>query len=486
MVYAVTPAQMREAEQKTIAAGIPSILLMERAALEMAHYIKGMGGIHSVLVICGPGNNGGDGMALARILHLNGYFVEVLLCGQEKYSGDAQKNLKILKAAGVPILSALPGASYDLIVDAIFGTGFSRAPEGIYQKAIAWINDRPKGTPALSVDIPSGVDGETGKTPGAAVNADMTISFEYPKLGHLFYPGRERSGELAVAKIGLFPTEPYPVSYLEDSDIPSLLPKRPADGYKNTFGHGLLIAGSKGMAGACLLAANAALHSGIGLLSCAADETCVMPHLQSRVPSAMVHGLQMDEDIPPQVEKAFPGKSAVAIGPGLGQTQAALQLLQAAWEAPLPLVVDADGLNLLAAHRPMFNKRSFETILTPHPGEMRRLLGRDVAESIEDALLLAREMQAIVVLKGATSVIAAPDGSATLNLSGSSALAKGGSGDVLTGITLALLAQGLHGYDAARLAAYLHGQSGQRLSARSGEAGFTSWDLSACNHLSFK
>ncbi|MDR3085005.1 MAG: NAD(P)H-hydrate dehydratase [Christensenellaceae bacterium] len=485
MPYALTPAQMREEERRAIEEiGIGGLLLMERAALALAARLKERGA-REVFAVCGPGNNGGDGLALARLLHLDGLRVSVrLLVPPESLKGDARKNAEILRNLGVLLDAPWPERRPEIVVDAVFGTGLSRAPQGVLGEAIERINGYGRlGSFVLAVDIPSGVDGATGLAPGSAVQADETLSFGFLKLGHCFFPGRELSGRALAAAIGL----PGPaakegfLSILNDEEAAALLPKRPRNGHKGLFGHGLLVAGSKGMAGAALLSASAALSGGIGLLSCAADEKNVVPILQSGAPGALTLPLSAEEDPSAAIRAAAEGKSAAAIGPGLGRSPFAFSALRALWEAPLPLLIDADGLNLLAAHAREFGLRGAETLLTPHPGEARRLLGRELGHPLADAEALSREFGATVLLKGASSVVASPDGRKAVNLSGSSALSRGGSGDVLTGLLLALLAQGLGAFDGARLGAYLHGRAAERLAKEGSERSMGILELARCD-----
>ncbi len=485
MKTVLTPGEMRAIEGDAMRAySIDGLLLMERAALEMLRLALSLHPKNAFLV-CGPGNNGGDGLALARLLHLEGVPVRVrLLAEPDALQGEARKNMETLRALGIGLRQPWPEEAPDLIVDAVFGTGLSRPPEGEYLDAIRRMNAlRAAGSQVLAVDIPSGVDGATGKLPGGeAVQADHCATFQWMKRGQLLYPGRGKCGQLHLFPIGIpKPAELPPLRTLDEDDVRALIPVRAADAHKNSFGHGLLIAGSRGMAGAALLAARAALSGGIGLLSCACPRQSVAPHLQSQVPSAMALPLPSGVEAGDLVLSALEGKTAAAVGPGLGRSETALSLLCAAWASPLPLIVDADGLNLLAENQADFPLRSHPLLLTPHPGEAARLLGRPVDDPIEDARALAARWRAVCLLKGATTVIAAPNGDTLLNLSGCSGLAKGGSGDVLTGLLLALLCQGARPFAAAALGAYLHGRAGERLSRERGERSFTTWDLAQAN-----
>lgn len=488
MKMVLTPKQMqcieRDAMQRT---GIESLLLMERAALELLRLAQGLG-IRDAYVVCGPGNNGGDGLALARLLHLEGVRTQVrLLPPPDRLQGDALKNADVLRALGLALDAPWPASPPGLVVDALFGTGLSRPLTGEYLQAVQRINAyRRAGSQVLAVDIPSGVDGATGRVLGEeAVHASHCVSFQWPKRGHLFYPGRELCGQLHVVSIGLpAPKEAPQLAVLDEEDVRFLLPKRPPDAHKNRFGHGLLIAGSRGMAGAALMSAQAALSGGIGLLSCACPRHSVAPYLQAQVPAAMAYPLP---ETPRAGERLVPflsGKTAAAIGPGLGRSETALSLLCAVWASSLPLVADADALNLLAQYAGEFPLRRAPLVLTPHPGEAARLLGRPVDDPVADARALAQAWQAVCLLKGATTVIAAPEGTALLNLSGCSALATGGSGDVLTGLLLSLLCQGMAPLEAAAVAAYLHGRAGERLAQEFGDRSLNAWQLAHANFFS--
>lgn len=478
----VTPQQMRVLEKNTFEQyKIDSLVVMERAALQTARVLESLYADADrtpvVLIVCGKGNNGGDGLALARILYLDGHFDVRLkaLYPAENYKGDARTNAETALNLGFSLDDPWPEQAPDVLVDAIYGIGFTadRAPQGEELDAIRRINAyREKGSKVVAVDVPSGICAESGQAPGEHIIADHTVTFQWSKTGLHLYPGREACGELHIAPIGLFPEQKLlpQTRVLDESDIPALLPARPLNAHKNTFGHGLLIAGSRGMAGAAVLCATAAVNAGIGLLTVAAAQDSVLPFVQNNVPSALAFPLP--EEFAPtaalleKLPSILPSKTAVAIGCGLGKSQWARTLVHAAWELPLPLIVDADALNLLAEDPQTFGSRAAPLLLTPHPGEAARLLGRPVGDPLDDAQLLALRFHAVVLLKGATTVIATPDGDVTLNLTGNPALAAGGSGDVLTGLLLALLCQGCDAYSAAALGAYLHGKAGEVLGGK--------------------
>lgn len=489
----LTPERMREIERRAIEGyGIDGLLLMERAALALAEEVLSSradaGRPLRALLVCGSGNNGGDAYACARMLHLKGAQVCLLpLCPVEKLPPDARKNAQICQALGIPVvgLEALE-RDYDAVVDGVFGTGLSRAPAGAFAQAIAGINRAgARGARIVSVDIPSGIDGATGQPLGEAVRAETTVTFQWAKRGHFLYPGASCAGRLVVADIGIpDPAQgflPEDAEVLDAGGVRALLPRRARDAHKNDFGHALLVAGSRGMAGAAVLAATACMRAGAGLLTVLAPERSVLPQVQSAVPVAMclplaeaADGALADDAA--ALSAALPGKSAVGVGPGLSRAPGRAGAVRAALASGLPAVVDADGLYHLAGAQGWLARRA-QTVLTPHPGEMARLLGRPVADPVRDAADYARAHGCTVLLKGALTVIAAPDGRLTFNCIGTSGMATAGSGDALTGIVLALLAQGMDGYGAARAAAYLHAEAGLRAEAAFGAASMNALDM---------
>ena len=489
----LTPERMREIERRAIEGyGIDGLLLMERAALALAEEVlssrAGAGRPLRALLVCGSGNNGGDAYACARMLHLKGAQVFLLpLCPVEKLPPDARKNAQICQALGIPAvgLEALE-RDYDAVVDGVFGTGLSRAPAGAFAQAIAGINRAgARGARIVSVDIPSGIDGATGQPLGEAVRAETTVTFQWAKRGHFLYPGASCAGRLVVADIGIpDPAQgflPEDAEVLDAGGVRALLPRRARDAHKNDFGHALLVAGSRGMAGAAVLTATACMRAGAGLLTVLAPERSVLPQVQSAVPVAMclplaeaADGALADDAA--ALSAALPGKSAVGVGPGLSRAPGRAGAVRAALASNLPAVVDADGLYHLAGAQGWL-ARGAQTVLTPHPGEMARLLGRPVADPVRDAADYAQAHGCTVLLKGALTIIAAPDGRLTFNCIGTSGMATAGSGDALTGIVLALLAQGMDGYDAARAAAYLHAEAGLRAETAFGAASMNALDM---------
>lgn len=488
MLRTISPQDMREMELAFMkGTGYPSILLMEHAAQAVVNEIESVAGIGAkVLFVCGSGNNGGDGCAAARLWMQRGGKAEVwLLKSPSQMKGDAGVNACLLNSCGA-VLHVLYGEAPEIpadcaaIVDALYGTGLSREISGAALDAVQRMNE--SALPVIAVDIPSGVDGETGMALGDAVHADVTVTFHRAKHGHMLFPGRALTGRLVVADIGILSdwdgAEGYDV--LEETDAQSLLPARPEDGHKGTFGHLLSVAGSGGMAGAACLCAGAALRAGAGLVTAACTIPVLIP-LQVNVPCAMAKavcaGSAFDVSAADALVELCKGKRALAIGPGLGVSEETYAAISSLLECDMPKVVDADALNMLAA----FGGRvGPNTVLTPHPGEMARLCGVTCAEvtasPVAYAQQLAQEMGACVILKGATTVVAMGE-EVTLNVTGTNAMGTGGSGDVLTGVIAALMAQGMSPYDAARAGAYYHGKAGEDAERALGARAVTASDV---------
>ncbi|MBE5798968.1 MAG: NAD(P)H-hydrate dehydratase [Clostridiales bacterium] len=488
MLHTISPQDMQEMERAFLdGTQYPSILLMEHAAQAVVDCVERYapkGG--RVLFICGGGNNGGDGCAAARIWMQRGGKADVwLLSSPAKMKGDAGTNACLLNVCGAN-MTILYGEAPEIpadcaaVVDALFGTGLSRALEGAALSAVQRMNE--SGLPVIAVDIPSGVDGATGQALGEAVHAASTVTFHRPKHGHLLFPGRALAGELIVSDIGILPEwdGAQGIEVLEREDARALLPIRARDAHKGTFGHVLLIAGSEGMAGAACLSAQAALRSGAGLVTAA----CCAPvrlTMQNLVPCAMAKvvctGSALDAGAAMELYRLAQGKRALAIGPGIGTDEGAWRAISQLVVSDIPKVIDADALNLLARHKA---KVGANTVLTPHPGEMARMCGAEVEEivasPVEYAQQLSQDMDCCVLLKGATTVIARGEDVA-MNVTGCDAMGTGGCGDVLTGVIAALMAQGMTPYDAARAGAYYHGIAGEDASKKHGSRAVTAWDV---------
>ena len=502
-------ATMRALDRHTIEKlGVPGDLLMESAgravAAEVLAWHAEVGFGSQVCVVCGGGNNGGDGLVIARHLALLGVPLRVLLLADpEKLRGDAARNLERARALGLELVSGDAADSHShsqlpsrgVVVDAIFGTGLSRDVSGPAAGMIAAVNARRAAQPdgslrVVSVDVPSGLDCDTGQPHGEVVRADSTVTIGLPKLGLALEPGRELAGRVVVARIGIANTAP---GVQPDAELWSplaagrALPQRPVAGHKGRFGHVLLVAGSAGKTGAAALAATAAGRAGAGLvtLGCPAS---LNPVLEVKCTEAMTAPLADSEEgeLLSTAEHAVLALAAerdvVAMGPGVGrseETQALMRGLARRLESPL--VIDADGLFAFAADASALKARRAPTILTPHPGEAARLLGRSAGAVNRDRVATARELAeltgSVVVLKGAATVSAGPDGRIVVNPTGGPSLATGGTGDVLTGVVAAFLAQGQAVLESAAAAAYLHGASADRLAARRGRAGLLAEDV---------
>lgn len=484
MLPVLDAVAMREADRTTIEdLGLPSIVLMENAATGAVEAIRsGFEEAASVLVLAGRGNNGGDGLAVARHLHNGGHQVEVLLfAAPESLSGDAATNLAAARAMQVPItivadddLAALERAldqEPDLVVDALLGTGLDRPLAGRLAEVVRQV----EGCHAVvvAVDVPTGLGGSSAAVPGPLLPADLTVTFGALKRCHVLPPACLECGEIAVVDIGIPPATlaaNCDLWWLEADDVGLLLPIRPCDGHKGNFGHLLVVAGASGRAGAAAMAARAAVVTGAGLVTMAVPAP-VLPVVDGVCLEAMTHPLPAQPDgaaagadpgLAPLLERA----SAVAIGPGLGTGAGAAELLEQLLEDWTgPMLLDADALNLLAGRPERLAGRAQSPVLTPHPGELGRLLAMATADVVEDRLEAARRLaavaEAVVVAKGYRTIVAAPNGEAWVVPVGDSHLASGGAGDVLTGTIGALLAQGLEPVRAALVGCWLHGRAGE-------------------------
>ncbi|WP_126426863.1 NAD(P)H-hydrate dehydratase [Brevibacillus marinus] len=500
-MYIVTADEMRKLDQYVIEQiGIPAVALMENAgaavAREVAAFSRQRGWLRPDrpphwLFLIGKGNNGGDGIVAARHLLESGFAVTLLYAiPPAELRGEAALQRDAAQRLGIPALVYGDGEvdwqAYDGIVDALLGTGSQGSPRGPYGDLIRQAN--ASGLPILAVDIPSGLDADTGRTHDPCIRASKTIALAFLKRGLVQWPGREAAGELCVAPIGIAPqlAARFGVSsFLLDESffrshfaIDPALP-RTADSHKGTYGHLLVCAGSLAMSGAGILCAKAALRTGCGLVTWAAPEPLV-PALIGLIPEAMLAAIPGGWAAPASAAALVDllrGRDAAVIGPGLGRFADDTKWLRTLWEeSACPLVLDADALNMLAAAAdfPAWPKRTAATILTPHPGEMARLTGLSVREVQANRIQLARgyavEHQVTVVLKGAGTVVAAPDGTVYVNLTGNPGMATGGSGDVLAGMIGSLLAQGMPATAAACLGVWLHGTAGDRAAASRGGA----------------
>ena len=498
--YVVTAAQMQSADRHTSEkTGIPSLVLMERAALavadEIVAWFDGDCGIKGkkVCILCGSGNNGGDGFALGRILTERGCKVNFFMPKEGASSEANRLQQEIIKNLGMDISTAMPENEYDIVADALFGTGLKREISGIYAEWIAHVNQM-KGF-KVAVDIPSGVDSDYGAVLGTAFQADLTVTFAFLKWGHTLYPGRACCGKTIVHDIGIGVRElcddmPYG-RCLEAEDIPGLLPQRYADSHKGTYKKAGIIAGSDEIGGAVILSGKAAMRTGVGytkILTTGLNRTPILKHC----PEALVFLYDNPDKTIVQSVSDVLDCETVAIGPGLGTGKVAAQLLEQLLEQYNGnLVIDADGLNLLHKHPELFEKCRKYTkkaalnnkivVLTPHKKEFCRITGISMDEDAvvfhEKALQLSTECGMIVVLKDAATRIYLPDGTVYVNLTGNSGMATAGSGDVLTGILTGLISQTAEPQDAVILGVYLHGCCGDYVLSLGNPYSLTAMDM---------
>src|SRR5215831_12080492 len=487
-------AQMREADRRTIEdIGIPSLVLMENAGRQVVAAIEA---IHpdlldgQVAVLCGRGNNGGDGFVVARTMLQRGVDVSVFLIGQvSDVRGDARTNLDVLGRLGVTVVEIADGQAWelhlsevrdcDLIIDAIFGTGLNAPVHGLIESVIADIN--ASGIPVVAIDLPSGLSADTPDPIGASVEAGTTVTLAAPKLPLVLPPAENRAGDIVIADIGI------PNDVVDDLDGPrlelltrssmrELISPRTPESHKGDFGHVLIVAGSLGKTGAAHLSAMGALRSGAGLVTVATPSEC-LPIVAAMAPEYMTVALGGIDEL---IEMA---RDVIAIGPGLGQAASTRTLVKALVEqATAPLVIDADGLNAFADDPDRLTGREGrDVIITPHPGEMARLVRMSTDEVQASRLDIARNFavghHVYVVLKGHRTLIAAPDGKVFINPTGNPGMATGGTGDVLTGMIAAWLAQLLDAEAACKLAVYLHGMAGDLADADCGDVALLAGDL---------
>ena len=466
MIRVVSAEEMRHYEQERFSDGRAiSRDWMERAAEGVDRLMQARYPEQRVLAVCGGGNNGGDGFALLRLLKKRGATCAgVLLTSAEKLTGDAKTNYARALDCGVRFSDALTQElldEYDVLVDAMFGTGLSRAVSGAFRNAIMLMNASRK--PIVAVDIPSGVDATSGNVLGYAILATETVTFQFYKRGQLLFPGRGCCGEIIVHPLTDEIDESGTVFLFTREDASKLLPRRAADSHKGNNGRALLCVGSATLTGAALMSTAACLRAGAGLTSVATPGK-VKPAF-SALPEAMAipvnDGADWDETACERAGAMLAQKNAVCIGCGVGSGNI-LPLIARVLEAKLPTVLDADALNQLAKNPETMEKLYQNVILTPHPAEMARLTGKTITEILADPIEIARDYakkwNCIVLLKGATSCIS--DGATVrLNTSGNAGLSKGGSGDVLAGLITGLLAQGLSSFDAASCGAFLLGAS---------------------------
>jgi ADP-dependent NAD(P)H-hydrate dehydratase / NAD(P)H-hydrate epimerase len=502
----LTAEEMRGLDRATVDRGaIPGAVLMETAGRGAFHALWSHFGelarSRPTAVLCGRGNNGGDGFVVARCLSNRGCSVTAYLLGpSEGVRGEAAVHLRAFVAGGGSLVEvdaasrkavASEVETAGLLVDAILGTGLSESVRGLAAEAISWINASP--APVVSLDVPSGISSDTGRVCGAAVAADLTVSFGFPKRGHYLYPGASLTGRLETVDIGIPPrlaAELSPSLLLAESSDFCCALERPPEAHKGTFGHVLVFGGAFGKEGAPGLAATAALRAGAGLA------TVAWPAAVGRIAAARLPLALMTLPLPTgesaeqswsealweDAEHAGARADAIVVGPGMGTDDGARGFLARLLSATTrPLVLDADALNLMALHPDLLPQRSRTACLTPHPGEAARLLGTTIRHVQEDRIGAARQLaesfHAVIILKGAHSLVTAPKSPTYLVCEGNPGMATAGAGDVLSGVVAALLARGLPPLDAARLAAYVHASAGDLAARELGQEGMTAEDL---------
>jgi ADP-dependent NAD(P)H-hydrate dehydratase / NAD(P)H-hydrate epimerase len=500
----LTADQMREADRRTIEdIGIPSLVLMENAGRQvvaaMESFFEDLPE-RQVAVISGKGNNGGDGFVVARTLHQRGVDVSVFVIGEVAgIKGDARINLEILGNLGITVVEIADEgqwelhfseiSGHDLIVDAMFGTGLKSALSGIYETILADIN--ASGIPVVSIDLPSGMSADTPDLIGDSIEATMTITLGAPKLPLILPPAEQKSGDVVIADIGIPLSvigglDGPRVDLLTRDEIKTLITPRALDAHKGDFGRVSIVGGSRGKTGAAILAATGALRSGAGLVTVATPRSC-MPIIAAHAPEYMTEAL--DETIEGTVDFAAAdyvlalNADVMAVGPGLGRGEAVTTFVRELVDkSEIPLIFDADALNAFTDDpASLVGREGRDLIITPHPGEMARLMGCTVDDVQANRLGIARDFasthRVYVVLKGYRTLIATPDGKIFVNPTGGPGMATGGTGDVLAGMLAAWLAQLLDAEAACRLAVYLHGAAGELADADEGEVSMTAGDL---------
>lgn len=463
---------------------IPSLILMERAARTFVETVLDRGfDLSRVCVVCGSGNNGGDGFAIARLLLEKGARVTAVMAGNPEHcTEETLRQIELFREAGGVVGNSFEEGEYSILIDAVFGAGLSRRVEGGYLACIQAMNR--SGGVKLAVDVPSGVSTTTGEVATSAFKADLTVSFQCAKLGCALYPGRDYAGEVVVADIGVDVSGlegDREVAYaLEEKDARGMLPGRRPNSHKGDYGKALIIAGSRGMAGAAYLAALAAYRTGAGLVQIYTPEEN-RTILQTLLPEAIIRCYDFFDER--ELLRLLDWADVVSIGSGLGTSDKSRRILQTTLEnVHVPCVVDADGLNLLAEHSRYLDRLPHENfVFTPHMKEMSRIVRRTVEELQRDRMeILSQftgENRVTCVLKDARTCVCRQGEHPFVNLSGNAAMAKAGSGDVLAGVITGLLAQGMPCFDGAVLGVYLHGLAGDAAREEKGAYSVLARDL---------
>ena len=483
MKYLLSGREMKNWEKQAMEKyRIPSLLLMERAAMAVTEeLLSGKYDLHKVLIACGTGNNGGDGLAVARMLKMKGHQVDVCIAGAlDRLTVDAKQQLEMYQAISGKFVTDPAYEEYTVIVDALFGIGCNREITGIAAEVIEAMN--AVKAPILAIDVPSGISVDTGKVCGVAVNAAATVTFFTEKLGMMLYPGRDYCGDILVADMGI------PVEHVEecktitytDKDLEKL-PKRRENSHKGTYGKMLVIAGSPTISGAAYFAAAASYQMGSGLVKIYTPQENLFA-MQTLLPEALIEIYDRSRPALKQLKQCMDWADAIVIGPGLGTDRNADKILKyVISKSEVPVVIDADGINLLAESKICLLDHTSPIVLTPHIQEMARLSGVEKTEILKNPMSLAKEFTeeypVTLVLKDARTVVAKENELLYVNTSGNSGMATGGSGDVLAGIIGSLIGQGMEVYEAAKLGVYLHGRAGDAARAAKSAYSMTARDL---------
>jgi len=496
----LTVAESRAFDRRAMEGlGIPGLVLMENAALGVVEALASRWpSARRIGIVCGAGNNGADGVAVARQLRTRGYDLHLFAAGfGGRRSPDCEAQFAVARGIGLPVetlengfdpAQLAPLALCDVVVDALFGVGLTRPLEGEWARVLSCFGEAPR----LAIDLPSGLDGDRAAPIGPAARADLTVTFVAPKPAHVLDPACDLCGEVVVADLGL----PFDgvegagaLHLLDSEELSRALPRRDPASHKGSFGHVLLVAGGTGKVGAAVLAARAAVAGGAGLTTVAVPPGLVEA-LAAGCPEAMTFPSpatpagSLALAALPSLLAAAAERSVLAIGPGLGREPETGELVvRLATGSDRPLVLDADGLSAFEGRLELLAHRAAPTVLTPHPGELARLVGRSTQEIQADRLASVRDAAersgAVVALKGRRTLIAAPDGESWVNDTGNAGMASGGSGDVLTGLVAARLAQGDSAEFAAALAVHLHGLAGDRVASRGAAPAVPASDLAA-------
>ncbi|MBN1515544.1 NAD(P)H-hydrate dehydratase [Candidatus Sumerlaeota bacterium] len=494
----VTAAEMREIDRIAIQErGINGSVLMDRAGKALTREIMEHFKPSSVCIVTGRGNNAGDGFVAAHYLHEAGVKVHcACLCGMEELTGDALTHyVKMdseIKVTDIKSASQLSGIFQEqqVIVDALLGTGAKGAPRGIFGEAIDEINRARKTV--VAADIPSGLPADGGDPEGACVLADLTVCMGLPKMGMMIYPGIEACGRLVIDSIGfpddLMQDSSFTDNLIDPGIVRDVLPVRQPNSHKGTYGRVMVIAGSRGMTGAAIFCSRGAMRAGAGLVYVAVKQS-LNPIMEISLPQALtipMPGEQsgaLDAACFDLLKGASKTMDVIALGPGMSQAPGTQELILRLLEVEKPLVLDADGLNALQGDMSPLKRRKAPTVVTPHPGELSRMIGRPVDEiqrhRLEVARQFAQEHQVHMVLKGERTVVADPNGEVFINPTGNTALAQGGSGDVLTGMIAGLLAQNCTEREASLIAVYIHGLAAELAAKVQGERGAVVEDILA-------